>query len=129
MDVTMTRRSFLGATACTVAVAGTGFGEEPPKTEITFLNLACTDGGAGLAVVLRTPSGKTYLFDTGNGFSPKRSNGAAIVVPWLKAHGIREIDGLVVSHYHGDHFGGFLSMADFPIKRIFNNLLSDYVWY
>ena len=122
MDVTMTRRAFLGASSCTVAFAGTGFGgEAPSKAEINFLSLACTDGGAGLAVVLRTPSGKTYLFDTGNGFSPEHSNGATIVVPWLKAHDIREIDGLVVSHYHADHFGGFLSMSDFPIKRIFNN--------
>lgn len=122
MNVTMTRRAFLGATSCTVAFVGARLGgEAPSKTEITFLNPVCTDGGAGLAVVLRAPSGKTYLFDTGNGITPERSNGATIVVPWLKAHGIREIDGLVISHYHEDHFGGFLSMSDFPIKRIFNN--------
>ena len=118
----LTRREFVGSAAATAAFAGTGFGAAPKGTEITFLSLTCTDGGAGLAVVLRTPSGKTYLFDTGNGFSPERSNGSTIVLPWLKAHGIREIDGLVISHYHADHFGGFLSMVgEIPIRRIFNN--------
>ena len=38
MNVTMTRRSFPGATACTASFAGTGFGDVPSKTEITFLN-------------------------------------------------------------------------------------------
>ena len=82
-------------------------------------------GGAGQCVVMRTPGGKTYLYDTANGDfmgEKRKNNGKDIVVPWLNAHGIEKIDGLVISHYHADHFGGLLWMWDhFPIEKIYNN--------
>ena len=106
-------------------------GREPPAGgpgafELTVLAPRCFPrGGAGLCVVMRTPSGKTYLFDTANGDAHGNhfgNSGRDLVVPWLEAHGVAAIDGLVISHYHGDHFGGFLWMKDrFPIRRIFNN--------
>jgi beta-lactamase superfamily II metal-dependent hydrolase len=82
-------------------------------------------GGAGLAVVIRTPAGKTYLFDTGNGDfkgQKRKNNGKDIIAPWLRAHGIGKIDAVVITHYHADHFGGFLWLKDhFPIDRVFDN--------
>ena len=121
----MTRREFVEGASAVVCLAGCrSFGEEG-KFSMAVLNPDCMSGGAGLCVVMRTPSGKTYLFDTANGdFKGKKrkNNGRDIIVPWLKAHGIGKIDGLVISHYHADHFGGFLWMWDkFPIARIFNN--------
>lgn len=119
-----TRREFVtfALSASAGLVAGPSWAETAGKTAITVLNPDCTGGGAGLCVVLRTPSGKTYLFDTANGQDADHSNGTTIVLPWLKAQGITAIDGLVISHYHADHFGGFLSMGDkIPIRRIFNN--------
>lgn len=120
----MKRRDFVELFACASAgfAVSRGRDDVAGKTAITLLNPDCTGGGAGLCAVLRTPSGKTYLFDTANGQDAAHSNGSTIVIPWLKAHGIRAIDGLVISHYHADHFGGFLSMWDaFPIKKVFNN--------
>ena len=75
--------------------------------------------GAGLAVVLQTPSGKTYLYDTGDGY-PKEGGGWAgdynagrdTVLPYLKAQGVKALDGVLISHAHYDHFGGLMWLAD-----------------
>jgi len=122
---TLTRKEFLGGLSAAVCLAGCRSFGERGGFSFAVLNPDCMVGGAGLCVVMRTPGGKTYLFDAANGdFQGKRrkNNGKDIVAPWLKAHGIDVIDGLVISHYHADHFGGFLWLADnFPIRRVFNN--------
>ena len=97
-----------------------------PLLSMTVLNTDCMSGGVGQCCVFRTASGKTYLYDTGNGepHRPelKKNNGKDIVIPWLKRHGIEKMDGLIISHYHADHFGGFLYMLDhFPIERVYDN--------
>lgn len=121
------RREFIrlaGAGALSFAV---GCRTEGGGGEFRFdvLNPDCMVGGAGQCIVMRTPSGKTYLYDTGNGDfkgEKRKNNGKDIVVPWLTARGIGKIDGLVISHYHADHFGGLLWMWDhFPIAKIYNN--------
>lgn len=123
----MTRRRFLeGAAAFSFAIGCTSAAKGKGEFILTVLQPKCfPNGGAGLCVVLQTPSGKTYLFDTANGDAHGRhslNNGRDIVVPWLRARGISAIDGLIISHYHGDHFGGFLWMwNNFPIKKVFNN--------
>jgi len=122
-----TRKEFIGgfsaslvglASGCRTWSTASGF-------SMTVLNPDSMVGGAGQCVVMRTPKGKTYLYDTGNGdFWGKKAknNGRDIVAPWLTAHGISKIDGLIISHYHADHFGGLLWLWDhFPIARIFNN--------
>ena len=97
-----------------------------PLLSMTVLNTDCMSGGVGQCCVFRTASGKTYLYDTGNAepHKPelKKNNGRDIVIPWLRRHGIEKIDGLIISHYHTDHFGGFLHMLDhFPIERVYDN--------
>lgn len=121
----MTRREVLGGIAVltTEFVIGCRTVTGAGAFSFTVINPECLGGGAGLCVVVRTPSGKTYLFDTGNGTPEnERNNGRDIIAPWLRAHGISVIDGLIISHYHSDHFGGFLWLAkNFPIRRVFNN--------
>ena len=129
----MNRRAFL--TGLAVAAAGTRIpaAQTPaaapaPGFSFTVLNPDSMVGGAGQCVVLRMPSGRTYLYDAGNGdFTGRKTknNGKDLIAPWLRARGISRIDGLVISHYHADHFGGFLWLKDnFPVARVFNN---DYV--
>lgn len=127
----MNRREFLagaGATALALkggAATAEGLGTGETAFSVTALNPDCMVGGAGLCVVIRMPSGKTYLFDTGNGDfrgQKAKNNGKDIIAPWLVAHGIREIDGVIISHYHADHFGGFLWLwKNFPIRRVYDN--------
>lgn len=124
-----TRRRFIKTAMSAAGAAGfpAALRAAADKRRFIFavLNPDCMAGAAGQCVVMITPGGKCYLWDTANGCphtNKIKNNGKDIIVPWLKAHGVDAIDGLIISHYHADHFGGFLWMHDhFPIKKVFDN--------
>jgi competence protein ComEC len=68
------------------------------------------DVGQGLAVVVRTAS-RTLLYDAGPAYGPEADSGR-IVVPLLRAAGIRGVDMLVLSHEDVDHVGGALTVLE-----------------
>jgi len=106
-------------------------GKRKPEFKITCLEVADTGRGVGLAIVLQTPEGHTYLYDTGVGYPSKEdptgwvagiNTGRDQIVPYLTANGIKEIDGVVISHAHLDHWGGLLWLADhFPVKKLYDS--------
>ena len=118
------RREFLAGTAAVAAASGAvGASQDlpPGRFEMTVINPEVVSGGCGLCVIMRTPSGRTYLFDAANG-NDKKSNGKDIIIPWLEKRGIGRIDGLILSHYHSDHFGGLPYLLDhFEIGHVFDN--------
>ena len=71
------------------------------KLQLHFLNI-----GQGDAILIRTPEGQNILIDGG----PDNKLLAEIgkVLPW----GEREIDYLVISHYHADHMMGFIEVLN-----------------
>lgn len=63
----------------------------------------------GLAMVLETPSGRTYLIDTGGVQQTADSDytaGRDTIAPFLTARGCKAIAGISISHPHADHYGG-----------------------
>jgi competence protein ComEC len=90
------------------------------------LELVFVDIGQGDCLFARTPDGRCALLDAGgrpywlrdDPFEPGRD----VVVPFLRARGIPQLDAIVVSHPHGDHFGGFSAvLAALPVIRFFDN--------
>jgi competence protein ComEC len=72
----------------------------------------------GLAIVMRTPGGKTFLIDSGHE-SKEYNAGRDTILPFLKEQGITEIEGIALSHAHSDHYGGTPWILDhFPVKRL-----------
>jgi beta-lactamase superfamily II metal-dependent hydrolase len=55
----------------------------------------------GDAHIIQTPGGKTMLIDAGSSWH------AGIVKSFIDSLGIDSIDIAYLSHFHGDHFGGF----------------------
>ena len=75
------------------------------------LTITWFETGASLAVALETPSGKVFLIDTGGvrkatASTPDYNAGRDTISPFLKKRGCTKIDGILISHAHGDHIGG-----------------------
>jgi competence protein ComEC len=83
------------------------------------LDLYWIDVEGGAATLLVTPAGETVLIDTGN---PGRRDPDRIVKAVTEVAGMKQIDHLVITHYHGDHFGGALTLVDLlPVRNLYDN--------
>jgi competence protein ComEC len=58
----------------------------------------------GASHVLSFPGGGTMVLDCGSALRGDAGN--RVLVPFLRANGIRRVDLLVLSHAHEDHYGG-----------------------
>ena len=96
----------------------------PPRPPPGDLWLTVLDVGQGLAVVART-RGHALLYDTGPAFSDQVSAGERIVVPYLRASGIRRLDGVIISHDDLDHSGGALAVLQAMPVQWLSSPLSD----
>lgn len=81
----------------------------PPRPETGDMQVTVLDVGQGLAVVVKT-SRHTLLYDAGPRYSSQSDSGSRIVVPYLRGEGIRQLDGMVISHNDNDHSGGMASV-------------------
>src|SRR5215204_3035438 len=80
------------------------------------LDILWVDVEGGAATLLITPAGETVLIDTGN---PGRRDPERIFKA-ITAAGKRRLDHLVVTHYHGDHYGGAAPLSEMlPIGSVY----------
>jgi len=99
----------------------------PPQPQEGELWLSVLDVGQGLAVVAQTRR-HALLFDTGTRFNHDSDSGNRIVVPYLRAAGIKRLDGLIVSHDDIDHSGGALSVLQaLPVAWLASPLPAGHV--
>ena len=83
------------------------------------LDIYWVDVEGGAATLIVTPAGESVLIDSGN---PGRRDPDRIVKVATEIAGLKQIDHLIVTHYHGDHFGGAITLASLlPIKNLYDN--------
>lgn len=83
------------------------------------LDIYWTDVEGGAATLIVTPAGESVLIDTGNpgGRDPGRIHKTATTVA-----GLKQIDHLITTHLHIDHFGGAAELAQLiPIGTVHDN--------
>lgn len=94
----------------------------PPKPEPGALWLTVLDVGQGLAVTVRTAN-HALLYDAGPRFNNDADSGNRIIAPYLRAAGIKKLDGLIVSHDDNDHSGGAVSvLREVPVGWLASSL-------
>ena len=87
-----------------------------PKT----LDIYWIDVEGGGATLLVTPQGQSLLVDTGNPAPDDRD--AKRILEAVKQAGLKKIDYLWITHFHGDHVGGAPALAKMiPIDRFFDH--------
>lgn len=78
------------------------------------MNVTVLDVGQGLSMVIRTAT-HAMVYDTGQKYHQESDVGSQIIVPYLRSHGIKQLDALVISHEDSDHSGGAVSvLAEVP---------------
>ncbi len=86
----------------------------------TTLDILYVDVEGGAATLIVTPAGESILVDAGwpgfEGRDAKRIEAA------MKKAGITEIDHMIMTHYHTDHYGGIPELA----KRVKINKYHDH---
>lgn len=97
----------LGIVLCVIFLGA----DHRSNTEVTFL-----DVGQGDCIVVMTESGKNYMFDGGSG--SEKNVGSEIICPFLKYHGITELDGIFISHPDEDHVSGVRDLIEQKLVKI-----------
>jgi beta-lactamase superfamily II metal-dependent hydrolase len=115
-----TLRAVLLGILCSVAAGLPAKAASPRTLEIYFIDVE-----GGQATLLVTPEKHSLLIDAGwasdgKGFSPgdpKKARDANRIVAAARDAGISQIDHLLVTHFHTDHFGGVSELAQLiPIR-------------
>jgi beta-lactamase superfamily II metal-dependent hydrolase len=111
----MKKASATLAVACLLLAAADALAGPADK----HLDLYWIDVEGGASTLIVTPAGESVLLDTGN---LGRRDPDRIVKVAGEIAGLKQIDHLVITHYHGDHFGGAITLCDLlPIKNLYDN--------
>jgi competence protein ComEC len=94
-----------------LALIAPAFSLAPPTPARGEAWITALDVGQGLAVLVRTAN-HALLYDAGPAYGPEADSGGRIVVPLLRATGVRSVDLLVLSHEDIDHLGGALTVLE-----------------
>ena len=91
------------------------------RTPRKTLDIYVVDVEGGNSVLFVAPSNESVLIDTGN-VPPGAVRDAERIVAAAKDAGVTQIDHLIITHWHGDHFGGLSELAArIPIKQFIDH--------
>jgi beta-lactamase superfamily II metal-dependent hydrolase len=88
----------------------------------TTLDIYVVDVEGGNATLLVAPSGESLLIDTGNVAPAAAVRDAERIMAAAKDAGLTRIDNLIITHWHGDHYGGMAELAKrIPIRHFIDH--------
>jgi competence protein ComEC len=92
-----------------------------PTTGAKGLDIYVVDVEGGNATLFVSPSSASVLIDSGNP-APAAARDADRIMAAVKDAGLTQIDNLITTHWHGDHFGGMAELASrVPIRNFIDH--------
>ena len=88
----------------------------------TTLDIYVIDVEGGNATLLVAPSGESLLIDTGNVAPAAAIRDAERIMVAARDAGLARIDNLIITHWHGDHYGGVVELSKrIPIRHFIDH--------
>src|ERR1700744_2399383 len=113
----MTDMSFRRIIAASILLMASNLYLQAADRDLTVYFIDVEGGQSTLFV---TPSGQSVLIDTG--FPGFNGRDAGRIAAAAKAAGVKQIDYLIITHYHADHAGGTPALAALlPIRNFFDD--------
>jgi len=105
------RRLPLSAVILSVVLLVATIAFQQYRSQPSELQATVLDVGQGDAILLEFPKGKTMLVDGGGSFHHNFDTGENVIAPFLLRKRITQLDYLVLTHPHPDHYGGLRWLA------------------
>jgi beta-lactamase superfamily II metal-dependent hydrolase len=117
-------RRFLRVSAmvlCAALLVASGFSRSSSAdSRAGTLDIYVVDVEGGNATLFVSPSRQSLLIDTGNLVGAARD--ADRIMAAARDAGLSRIDHLVITHWHGDHYGGVVELASrIPIRHFIDH--------
>lgn len=89
------------------------------------LEVITFDVGNADAFLIKTPDNKYFIIDTAKlSYKSSSSTAKMVILKYLKDYGIKDIEGLVLTHFDLDHAGGAVDLINnLNIKTVYVNSL------
>jgi competence protein ComEC len=121
-EVAMWRNMLLTALAGLAALLAQSGPDGAAAQTRTTLDIYVIDVEGGNATLLVPPSGESLLIDTGNVAPEAAIRDAERILAATQDARLTQIDHLIITHWHGDHFGGVAELAKrIPIKHFIDH--------
>src|ERR1700681_2830243 len=118
----MRRNMLLAAIASLAALLAQSGPDRAVAQTRTTLDIYVVDVEGGNATLLVPPSGESLLIDTGNVAPEAAIRDAGRILAAAQDARLTQIDHLIITHWHGDHFGGVAELAKrLPIRHFIDH--------
>src|SRR5688572_8795427 len=112
----------LAAAAVGLAVLGLAPPDFADAQTRTTLDIYVVDVEGGNAMLFVAPSGESVLIDSGNVAPAAAIRDAERIMEAVRDAKLTQIDHLITTHWHNDHFGGMAELAKrIPIRNFIDH--------
>lgn len=107
---------------CLILLALTGINIPSKNLQIIAFDVQNAD-----CFLIKTPANKYFIIDTGRAsYNGSKAQANSIIIKYLKDYGIKNIEGMIITHFDNDHSGGAVDiMKNLNVKQVYINSFKD----
>lgn len=117
------RKLRIALACCAVLIGGVRYwpASQAMAGDRSVLAVTALDVGQGDAIWIEFPNGQIALVDGGGYPGGKPDTAARVLLPWIRAQGVRTIDVVMLSHPDRDHMEGLYKVLEaVPVRELWH---------